>query len=101
MVASMKNKACRITNTTPAATFGALLQFVSSKLEWGVPDGGISLSDVLAGSVVWRDYVACLREDVGAPSRTCESAGASGAIPTEARVGSEGRGAGRPRKTAT
>jgi methylmalonyl-CoA/ethylmalonyl-CoA epimerase len=45
----------------PAATFGALLQFVSSKLRWDLPNDAISLDDVLAGNVIWRDYVACVR----------------------------------------
>lgn len=45
----------------PAATFGALLQFVSSELRWDLPNDSVSLGDVLAGDVVWHDYVACVR----------------------------------------
>lgn len=47
----------------PAATSGALLQFVSSGLRWDLPSTTFSLEEVLAGDVVWRDYVACLRSD--------------------------------------
>jgi methylmalonyl-CoA epimerase len=46
----------------PSATFGALLQFVSSTRTWGVRNEEIELEDVLAGRVVWRDYLACLRD---------------------------------------
>ena len=51
----------------PGASFGALLQFVSSTRDWGVPTTEFELEDVLAGRVVWRDYLACLR-DSGAGS---------------------------------
>jgi methylmalonyl-CoA/ethylmalonyl-CoA epimerase len=46
----------------PSASFGALLQFVSSTRTWGVPRTDLTLEDVLAGRVVWRDYLACLRD---------------------------------------
>ena len=46
----------------PSASFGALLQFVSSTRTWGIPATEFDLDDVLAGRVVWRDYLACLRE---------------------------------------
>lgn len=46
----------------PDASFGALLQFVSSSRTWGVAAKDFSLSDVLAGRVVWREYIACLRD---------------------------------------
>lgn len=51
----------RETYISPRDTFGTLLQFVSSNLRWDVPAPGIELDDVLAGRVVWRDWVACLR----------------------------------------
>jgi methylmalonyl-CoA/ethylmalonyl-CoA epimerase len=44
----------------PRASFGALLQFVSSTRTWGVPTEDFTLDDVLAGDVVWRDHLACL-----------------------------------------
>jgi methylmalonyl-CoA/ethylmalonyl-CoA epimerase len=47
----------------PAASFGALLQFVSSTREWGVATKEFTLDDVLAGRVVWRDFIACVREE--------------------------------------
>lgn len=47
----------------PAATFGALLQFVSSELRWDVPNEGFTFDDVLAGNVVWKDYIACVRSN--------------------------------------
>jgi methylmalonyl-CoA/ethylmalonyl-CoA epimerase len=46
----------------PVASFGALLQFVSSTRTWGVATEDFTLDDVLAGRVVWRDYVACVRD---------------------------------------
>jgi methylmalonyl-CoA/ethylmalonyl-CoA epimerase len=46
----------------PTASFGALLQFVSSTRTWGIPAAEFELEDVLAGRVVWRDFVACVRE---------------------------------------
>lgn len=48
---------------SPRETFGSLLQFVSTILSWDVPASGIELEDVLAGRVVWQDWVACLRDD--------------------------------------
>jgi len=52
----------------PSATFGALLQFVSSQLRWDVPNEAVSLEDVLAGKVVWQDYIACLRPGATTPT---------------------------------
>jgi methylmalonyl-CoA epimerase len=46
----------------PAASFGALLQFVSSTRTWGVATEDFTLDDVLAGRVAWQDYLACVRE---------------------------------------
>jgi methylmalonyl-CoA/ethylmalonyl-CoA epimerase len=48
---------------SPRDTFGSLLQFVSTTLRWDVPASGIALRDVLAGRVVWRDWIACLRDE--------------------------------------
>ena len=48
---------------SPRATFGALLQFVSTDLRWDTPTEDYTGEDVLAGRIVWRDYVACVRED--------------------------------------
>jgi methylmalonyl-CoA/ethylmalonyl-CoA epimerase len=48
----------------PAASFGALLQFVSSTRDWGTAATDFTLDDVVAGRVVWRDYLACVREQV-------------------------------------
>jgi methylmalonyl-CoA/ethylmalonyl-CoA epimerase len=45
----------------PKASFGALLQFAETDRSWDEPTPGITLEDVLAGRVVWRDLVACLR----------------------------------------
>jgi methylmalonyl-CoA/ethylmalonyl-CoA epimerase len=47
----------------PSASFGALLQFVSSTRPWGEPASDFELEDVLAGRVVWQEYIACLRAD--------------------------------------
>lgn len=46
---------------SPRETFGALFQFVSTTLRWDQPAPGITLDDVLAGRVVWKDWVACPR----------------------------------------
>lgn len=45
----------------PAATFGALLQFVATTQRWDLAARDYTLADVLAGEVVWEDWVACLR----------------------------------------
>jgi methylmalonyl-CoA/ethylmalonyl-CoA epimerase len=45
----------------PKDTFGALLQFVGTNRNWDVPSRDFGLEDVLAGRVVYRDYVACVR----------------------------------------
>jgi methylmalonyl-CoA/ethylmalonyl-CoA epimerase len=45
----------------PTASFGALLQFVSSTRTWGVATQDFTLDDVLAGRIVWRDFLACVR----------------------------------------
>jgi methylmalonyl-CoA/ethylmalonyl-CoA epimerase len=46
---------------SPKLSFGTLLQFVDTTLVWDEPAPGITLDDVLAGRVVWREYVPCLR----------------------------------------
>lgn len=46
---------------SPRSTFGALLQFVSTDLRWDRATSEYSADDVVAGRVVWRDYIACLR----------------------------------------
>lgn len=48
---------------SPRAAFGALLQFVQTTRSWAERDPAITLDDVLAGRVVWRDYIPCLRDD--------------------------------------
>lgn len=48
---------------SPRATFGALLQFVSTDLRWDTPTQDYTCEDVLAGRIVWRDYIACAREN--------------------------------------
>lgn len=48
------------TYLSPKDTFGALLQFVSTTLRWDVPATEYDLADVLAGRVVWKDWIACL-----------------------------------------
>jgi len=45
----------------PKSSFGALLQFVQANRDWDEPAEGISLDDVLAGRVVWRNHLPCLR----------------------------------------
>jgi len=54
---------------SPKAAFGALLQFVETSRSWDERDPAITLDDVLAGRVVWRDYLPCLREDLEATHR--------------------------------
>jgi len=52
----------------PRSAFGALLQFVETTRAWGERERDITLSDVLDGRVVWRDYVPCIREETdGSP----------------------------------
>lgn len=46
---------------SPRETFGALLQFASVSEDFGANVEEYTLSDVLAGRVVWTDKVACLR----------------------------------------
>lgn len=56
---------------SPRSTFGALLQFVTTNLTWDIPAQDYTLDDVLAGRIVWRDYIACIREpgeSAGSPS---------------------------------
>jgi len=53
----------------PAASFGALMQFVSSSRTWGVATNDFTLEDVLAGRVVWREHLACVREPAGDDGR--------------------------------
>jgi methylmalonyl-CoA/ethylmalonyl-CoA epimerase len=49
------------TFVSPADSFGALLQFVATTREWDVPTRDFALEDVLAGRVVWRAFVPCVR----------------------------------------
>lgn len=46
---------------SPRATFGALMQFANASDSFGENIDGYTLSDVLAGRVVWTEKVACLR----------------------------------------
>jgi methylmalonyl-CoA/ethylmalonyl-CoA epimerase len=57
----LSSQAWSETFLSPSASFGALLQFVATTREWSVPTRDYELEDVLAGRVVWRDYVACVR----------------------------------------
>lgn len=50
------------TYLSPKDTFGALFQFVATTRRWDVPTEEFALADVLAGRVVWRDWVPCLEE---------------------------------------
>src|SRR5437588_10607981 len=50
---------------SPRSSSGALFQFVETTRPWDEPQAGLTLDDVLAGRVVWRDFVPCLREDDG------------------------------------
>jgi methylmalonyl-CoA epimerase len=45
----------------PRQSEGALIQLVETSLPW-TPRTDITLADVLAGRVVWREAVSCLRE---------------------------------------
>lgn len=47
---------------SPKDTFGTLLQFVATTRRWDVPAEEYDLTDVLAGRVVWKDWIACLAE---------------------------------------
>lgn len=51
----------RETFIRPRETFGTLVQFVDTDRRWDVPATQYTLEDVVAGKVVWRDFVACLR----------------------------------------
>lgn len=57
----VSSRAWSETFISPSNSFGALLQFVSTTREWSLPARDYALEDVLAGRVVWRDYVACMR----------------------------------------
>ncbi len=46
----------------PKLTFGALLQFVATDLDWHTPTEEYTFEDVLAAKLVWHDYVACFRD---------------------------------------
>jgi methylmalonyl-CoA/ethylmalonyl-CoA epimerase len=50
----------------PPSAFGTLLQFVETTLRWDEPARHITIEDVLAGRVVWREYRPCLRDHPGA-----------------------------------
>jgi methylmalonyl-CoA/ethylmalonyl-CoA epimerase len=47
----------------PKSGFGALFQLVEATRDWDEPAAGITLDDVLAGRVAWRDYIPCLRAE--------------------------------------
>lgn len=44
---------------------GPLLQVVASARRWDVPEEGFDLDDVLAGRIVWEDFVPCRIEEAG------------------------------------
>lgn len=46
---------------SPRQSFGALIQFCATTLRFDVEADSYGVDDVLAGRVVWRDRVACLR----------------------------------------
>jgi methylmalonyl-CoA epimerase len=48
---------------SPRQSFGALIQFCATNLRFDVATEAYTVSDVLAGRVVWRERVACLRSD--------------------------------------
>ncbi|PVG83587.1 glyoxalase [Nocardioides gansuensis] len=48
---------------SPRQSFGALIQFCATTLRFDVETEDYGVDDVLAGRVVWRDRVACLRTD--------------------------------------
>ncbi len=51
----------RETFVRPTSSFGTLLQIADTNRRWDMPLVGITLEDVLAGRVVWRDDWPCLR----------------------------------------
>jgi catechol 2,3-dioxygenase-like lactoylglutathione lyase family enzyme len=51
----------RETFLPPARTFGTLIQLVDTTRSWDAASAEYGVADVLAGRVVWRDYVDCLR----------------------------------------
>lgn len=48
---------------SPRQSFGALVQFCATTLRFDVETEAYGVEDVLAGRVVWRDRVACLRAE--------------------------------------
>lgn len=52
----------------PQLAYGALLQFVSSSLDWLTPTTSYDFQDVLDGKLVWEDYVPCFAENPGVPA---------------------------------
>ena len=52
----------RETFLSPRSTFGTLIQFVDTTRRWDQPTTAYGVDDVLAGRVVWRDQVDCLRD---------------------------------------
>jgi methylmalonyl-CoA epimerase len=48
----------------PKSSSGALLQIAETDRNWDEPAAGITLDDVLAGRVVWRDLLPCLRNPI-------------------------------------
>ena len=57
----LSSSAWREAFISPRSAFGTLLQFVETDSRWDQLASGITLDDVLADRVVWRDYVPCLR----------------------------------------
>jgi methylmalonyl-CoA/ethylmalonyl-CoA epimerase len=47
----------------PADTGGPLLQMVASARRWDVREEGFDLADVLAGRIIWDDFVPCRVEE--------------------------------------
>jgi methylmalonyl-CoA/ethylmalonyl-CoA epimerase len=50
---------------SPRQSFGALIQFCATSLRFDLETEAYGVDDVLAGRVVWRDRVACLRLESG------------------------------------
>jgi hypothetical protein len=57
----------RETYIRPASAGGVLLQLADTTLAWNAPVEGISLDAVLAGQVVWTDFVPVLRMGAAVP----------------------------------
>lgn len=57
----------RETYVRPTSAGGVLLQIADTTLAWDTPVEGVSLDAVLAGEVVWDDFVPRLRAHVPVP----------------------------------